>query len=201
MKKLVIKTVAITIAAIVFLTTAVYFLMAFVSPKVLADSWKAVGNYTFSVKYYEKQYQKSKSLEDLASLCANLDAKNDSARSLKYFVEFTGNEGFSDYCKREDEKAQGGFKSSAYEYYYGRYTISAYYVNGIDSAVSISKKAFSSNYTEYNSFYVLLLEVETLSSGEGQKISSEVTAIKSRLSDAKQREYAQRDIELANSIT
>ena len=199
MKRLIIKTAAITVAAIIVITTAAYFLIAIFSPKTLATGWKAVGNYEFSLKYYEKQYQKTETLEDLAELCGALDAKNDSGRTEKYLAIFTAKEDFSKYCEKEDEK--GGFKMTAYEYYYGRYTVAAFYKNGIKAAVDIAKSAFGNKYTENNSFYILLIEVETLGSSEGKAISSAVSSIKTRLSDAKQKEYAARDIELADSLT
>lgn len=200
MKRLVIKTVVITIAAIVVLTTAAYFLTAFISPKTLADGWKSVGNYTFSVKYYEKQYQKTENIEDLANLCIILDVKGDNVRAVKYLKLLTEREDFVKYCENKD--AEGGFKMTTYEYYYGRYTVATYWMKGIDSAVDIAKRVFGSNgkYTENNSFYILLTEVETLSKSEAEKISSEIAAIKVRLTDSTQREYAARDIEYANSI-
>lgn len=198
MKRLVIKTVAITLAAIIVLTTATYFLIAFISPKTLADGWKAVGNYNFSVKYYEKQYKKTGSIDDLADLCLVLNIKNDGSRAVEYLTALTGKEDFSKYCEKKD--AERGFKMTTYEYFYGRLTVATYSTKGIDSAVNVAKAAFGSNYTENNSFYVLLTEVETLSKSEGEKIASAITLIRIKLTDETQKGYAERDIGYANDI-
>ena len=197
MKKLVLKTIAVTVAAIIALTAAIYLTLALFFPKTLAGAWKDVGSYSLSAKYYERQYDKSGDTEDLATLCVNLDEKADSARTAKYLKILTEDEKFSERCAFEDK--QGGFKYTAYEYYYGKYAVAEFYANKIDAAITVAKKAVSAGYTEHNAFYVLLGE-ETLTKSDGEKIAAAITEIKGGLTDAAQKSYAERDIGFANGL-
>ena len=198
MKKLVIRTVAITVAAIIVLMAAIYLVFALAFPKTLAGCWKDMGNYSLAAKYYEKQYDKSEDLDDLATLCVYLDAKTDGARAAGYLKLLTENENFNARCEKEDK--EGGFKYTAYEYYYGKYAVAEYYANKIDAAITVAKKAVSKGYTANNAFYVLLIDADTLTKSDGEKISAEITVIKNGLTDDAQKEYAERDIGFANSV-
>ena len=197
MKKLVLKTVLITLAAIIATTCALYGALAFFSPKTLAEFWNNAGNYAVSVKYYEKQYEKSGEISDLAGLCAKLDVKNDSAKAVKYLTLFTGSERFSTFCEQEDKSS--GYKMTSYEYYYGIFTVAHYYQNGLSSAITVAKKAVNGGYTEYNAFYVLLSEVGLTKDG-GNAVATEISAIKETLSDETEIGFAERDINIANAI-
>lgn len=196
MKRLVIKTVAITVAAIIVIMAAIYLTFALFFPKTLAGTWKDMGNYSIAAKYYEKQYDKSKDVDDLATLCVYLDEKDDSARAAKYLKLLTEDENFNAHC--EKEKEEGGFKYTAYEFYYGKFTVAEFYANGINAAILVATKAVSAGYTENNAFYVLLLEKENLSESDRGAIVSAITEIKDGLTDA-EKQIADKDIEFANA--
>lgn len=196
MKKLVIKTVAITVAAIIVLMAAIYLTFALAFPKTLANAWKDMGNYSLAAKYYEKQYDKSEDTDDLAWLCVYLDAQKDSERTAKYLKLFTENENFNARCEREDR--EGGFKYTAYEYYYGKYTVAEFYANSINAAIAVATKAISAGYTENNAFSVLLLEKENMTDDDRGAIVSAIETIKDGLTDA-EKQIADRDINFANA--
>lgn len=196
MKKLVIKTVAITVAAIIVLMAAIYLTFALAFPKTLAKAWKDVGNYSIAAKYYEKQYDKSGDLDDLAKLCVYLDAKTDGVKAAKYLKLLTENENFNARCESEDHK--GGFKYTAYEYYYGKYAVAEFYANKIDAAITVAKSAVSKGYTENNAFRVLLLDAEDLTESDRGAIVSAINEIYGGLTDA-EKQIADRDINFANS--
>ena len=196
MKKLVIKTVAITVAAIIVLMAAIYLTFALAFPKTLANCWKDVGNYSIAAKYYEKQYDKSGDLDDLAELCVYLDAKTDGVKAAKYLKLLTENENFNARCEQEDKK--GGFKYTAYEYYYGKYAVAEFYANKIDAAITVAKSAVSKGYTENNAFRVLLLDAEDLTESDRGAIVSAINEIYGGLTDA-EKQIADRDINFANS--
>ncbi len=198
MKKLVVKTVAITVAAIIVLSAAVYLTLALCLPKTLANGWKNMGNYSLAAKYYEKQYNKSEDVEDLAVLCIYLDVKTDSARAEKYLKLLTGRDDFKNYCENEDNN--GGYNMTSYEYYYGKFAVSTYYEKGIDAAVKVASEAVSAGYSEHNAFYILLIDVETLTESDGGKLSAAITDIKSGLTGETEIDFADRDIALANSV-
>lgn len=196
MKNLVLKTVVLTFTVVITVIAAIYACFAIFAPKTLAQFWEDAGNYSVSVKYYEKQYEKSGDISDLANLCAKLEVKSDAKRAVKYLAIFTDSEGFSEFCKQED-KAHG-YKMTSYEYYYGLFAVSGYYENGLEFAIFAAKKAVGSGYTEHNAFYLLLSEID-LDSEEGNTIATAISEIKDSLSEAEQ-VIAERDILIAQSV-
>lgn len=196
MKNLVLKTVFITLAAVIAFICALYFAFALFAPKTLARFWENAGNYSVSVKYYEKQYKNSGDIADLAELCAKLDVKNDSKRAVEYLAVFTDSENFNSFCENEDKG--GGYKFTSYEYYYGIFAVANFYENGLTAAIDTAKKAVGREYTEHNAFYVLLSEV-SLTKADGEKLAAEISAIKDTLSDA-EKDFAERDIGIAEAI-
>ena len=57
MKKLVLKTVCITLAGILALGVILFGIFALISPKTIANVADKMGNYSVSVFYYEKAYE------------------------------------------------------------------------------------------------------------------------------------------------
>ena len=196
MKKIVIKTVAITLAAIIALFAAVYIILALFAPKTLAAAWEGTGNYSISVRYYEKQYDKTGDLTDLADLCAKINVKTDSARAVKYLVLLTGDAKFAGFC---EDSAKTLYKMTAYEYYYGALTVATYYDSGLNPAITVAKKAVGAGYTANNAFYILLTDADTLTKADGEAIATEINGFKGGLSDA-EKLIADNDIAIAQSI-
>lgn len=196
MKNLVLKTVVLTFTVVITVIAAIYACFAIFAPKTLAQFWEDAGNYSVSVKYYEKQYEKSGDISDLANLCAKLEVKSDATRAAAYLAIFTDSEGFSEFCEKEDKA--GGYKFTSYEYYYGMFTVASYYESGIASAISVAKKAVSQGYTEHNAFFILLSETP-LTKDDGTMVADEILQIKETLSgDAEG--FAERDITIAHAI-
>ena len=199
MTKLVVKTVLITVMAIILTLAAMYLCLALFFPKTLAKGWEAVGSYDLSVKYYEKQYEKTEDISDLSVICVKVNAEKDAARAVKYLALITSDTKFLEFCAAEENTAiDYGF--TAYEFYYGKYAVATYYQDGITAAVNVANIATQHEYTEHNAFYVILSGVKTLTAADGQAISAAVSEIKSGLTEQKQIEFADRDIARANSI-
>ena len=198
MKNLVLKTIIMTFTVIITVIAVIYACFAIFSPKTLAKFWEDAGNYSVSVKYYEKQYEKSGDFADLANLCAKLEVKSDSKRAAKYLAIFTDNENFSAFCEQEDKAGGYGYKFTSYEYYYGIFTVANFYENGLSAAIDTAKKAVKEGYTEHNAFYVLLSEI-SLTKEDGTIIKAEISAIKETLSDG-EKGFAERDIKIADAI-
>lgn len=197
MGKTIIKTAAVTFAAVIALIGAIYACLAIFAPKTVADIWASFGNYSVSVKYYEKQYNKTGDISDLAVLCVKLDENKDSARAADYLSALTLSDGFADFCVAEDENARYG--ESAHEYYFGKRAIAEYYANGISAAIAVADAAVISGYTEFNAFYKLLVGVKELSNGDVTAISAKISEIKGGLS-GEQESFAERDIGIADSL-
>ncbi|MBQ9485320.1 MAG: hypothetical protein IJU83_00620 [Clostridia bacterium] len=192
MKKLIIKTALITVAAVIAFCVVLYGCLAFFTPKTIADGWAFAGNYSIAVKYYEKQYEKTKSENDLAVLCVKVDEVNDATRAAKYLAVFTASGGFETYCLNEGENH--GYAISAREFYFGKYAVSAYYADGIDAAITVAENSVSVGYTESNAFYIMLIEIKSLSHEDGVKIAAAINGIKSGLTDSAEIGFADRDI-------
>ena len=194
MGKIVLKTVVLTLISFIAVVCIAYGFFASITPKFLAKTWAGIGNYDISMKYYEKQYDRTQDVSDLAIICNNVNEKEDRARAVKYLSLLTGNDGFSDFCDREDNLV--GYKFTAYEFYYGKYACASFFNGGINNAVSVAKKSVQKGYTENNAFYSLL-GVETLTAEDGAVIK---TAIESLDLSESELVFANRDIEIANSI-
>lgn len=201
MTKLVLKTVLITVSAIILALAVAYLCFAVFSPKTLAKGWEAVGSYDLSLKYYEKQYGKTEDISDLSIVCVKADAEKDAARAVKYLKLLTENAKFSELCDFEDtDTASADYGFTAYEIYFGKYAISAFYNADITAAISVAKTATQNGYSKHNAFYVILSGVKTLTASDGQAIAAAVSEIKSGLTDGEQIGFADRDIARANGI-
>ena len=196
MNKLVIKTVIITFITFVAVFLMIYACLAAASPKTVADAWADLGSYTVSVKYYEKQYYKTESVADLATVCDKIDEENDSARAVEYLSALTGSEEFSAFCAAEDGKRKTAF--TAYEFYYGKYAAAKFYESGIDAAITVAKNAAEKGYTDYNAFR-WLISLDALTQEDGEKAAAAIAEMKAGLTDEEQ-VFADRDISLAQSI-
>ena len=197
MKKTILKTVTLTLVSIVALCLITYGCVAGSSPKSLASVWSDLGSYDISVKYYEKQYEKTQDFSDLVVLCNKVNEQKDSALSVTYLKALTEDENFSGFCETED--GGGGYTFTTYEYYFGKYAVAVYYDGGIDSAIAVAENSVSAGYTEHSAFYSLL-GIESLTETDGKMISSTIEKLKSSLSDNTQKAFAERDIKLADSI-
>lgn len=193
MKNLVLKTVVLTFIAVIAVFLTVYGCFASFAPKSLASVWADLGNYGISIKYYEKQYEKTDNIDDLATLCSKTDEKNDSERAVKYLALLTEKEDFSEFCAQND----GG---KTYEFYYGKYAVAAFYKADVEAAIKVAKLAVKNGYTAHNAFYTLIVSADALTKADGTAIAAAVTEIKSNLTDEKQIGYAERDIKLADEI-
>ncbi len=154
MKKTVLFTAGVTFAAAILTAVIIYFIVAFVSPVAVAGLWNDVGAYSLSVKYYERQYEKTGDEGDLLTLCLKTDEYKDSKRASFYLEILTGKENFNALCESEDAKVS--LAVSAYDYYYGKYAVAEYYRVGINAAISVAVRSQDNGYTRYNPYYVLL---------------------------------------------
>ena len=73
MKKLVLKTALITAGALVILFGIFCVVNLIFFPKSVANFFYSAGNYNASVKFYQKNYERTKAYEDLDLLCVKLD--------------------------------------------------------------------------------------------------------------------------------
>ena len=155
MKKLVIKTTCITLASLIvafalFVGAAILF-----APGWVGGIFDGVGNYSASVFFYEKQYEKTGDIDDLNTLVLKIDIKNDSSRASKYFGKMVEHQDFVEFCSSQD----GGSDISAKEYYFGCYVLALAYNGKLDDAIDKAKDFVEKNtYTENNPFRLLVAD-------------------------------------------
>ena len=116
MKKLVIKTAVITIVSLLGAVIIAFGAFASFAPGSVAGFFDGVGNYSASVFFYERQFERSNEFSDLANLVNKIDDENDNERAVKYLSLFINHDEFENYCL---DKTFMGVSLS--EYYIGRY--------------------------------------------------------------------------------
>ncbi|MBQ9103671.1 MAG: hypothetical protein IJY57_01120 [Clostridia bacterium] len=134
MKKLVLKTVCITLAGILALGVILFGIFALISPKTIANVADKMGNYSVSVFYYEKAYEKSESLDDLYTLIVKLDEESDGAKTEKYceIMFKPANSGEVAVFMMKLDSKNVGAKVTTCEFIYGKYAIALCSQNSIE---------------------------------------------------------------------
>lgn len=155
--KLILKTSAITVAIVLGVSALLFGVLAIFSPVSLAKMFDSVGGYKGAVYFYEKQYQKTKSISDLSTLCLKIDDGKDAIRSEKYLKLFVENEGFEQYCQLLDDGVNSGITNE--EYYVGRYACVLITNQKFSSAKTVANSFVLENgYTGFNPFTLVLME-------------------------------------------
>ena len=88
MKNLVIKTVVITLAAIVSLMAITFGALTVFTPKTLGGVFDGAGNYSAAVFFYDLQYEKTGDIEDLAVLIDESYGFGDKENAKKYALRW-----------------------------------------------------------------------------------------------------------------
>lgn len=204
MKKLVIKTASITVAAIIIVALAAYFLTAAFSPKTIAEFYDKSGNYSKSVKYYAKQYEKNADFDDLKILCDKLDDKEDSERAAKYLALFIEGEEFSEFCNEQGNLGGGSLgEISAGELYRGRYVVAVFYAQGLESAANEAKTITEKvGFSQNDAFYVLITECgESFDKNAKTYVSECIESLFATIESVdNQKQYAERDLDLLENL-
>lgn len=193
MKKTVIKTICITLAAIIAACGLIYFLFAAISPKKLGDFFDGIDFHTLAVKNYERQYNKTDDIEDLYVLVTKLDAKAESEKSAKYLGEMTAKSDFSSFCASSTKPNK---EIPTEEYLSGQYVIALVYEEEFTKAESFAQSYYEKyGYTDFNPYRMIVSEAKDLLTAE------EKAALKNKLQNMavasaseKEREKIEEDI-------
>jgi len=98
LKKLIIKTSLITLAVTLCALMITFGALALFAPKTVAGIFDGVGGYSASVFFYEKQYNKSGEIDDLAVLVDKIDEDKEPLKAEKYIETLISREDFATYC-------------------------------------------------------------------------------------------------------
>lgn len=198
MTKLILKTAAITLAAVIVFLGLVFGAFALFFPRPLARFFENAGNLSAAAVFYERQYEKSGEPGDLAVLCDVLDEHTSPEKAEKYLGEFVYSDEFESFCADYDE-TYGVYTYSARELYQGRYVVARFINSGASSGVE-SALAFTEEggYTEYNSFYWLITDGGLIFS------ENDVSVVKAALDSLSlqdgERAFLERDIALCGEL-
>lgn len=182
MKNLIIKTTAITIASVVSLLAIVFGTLCVFSPKTVAKGFDLIGSKNASVFFYQKQYDKTKAIDDLIVL-VDIAYSNEQDESLeKSLSQLISHSEFDNYCNQKDqsENADSISKFSTKEYYLGFYVKTLIKNNKFNKALSVANDYVSENgYSQYNPYSIIVSDcMEDLS-------SEQKAALKKSISDCK----------------
>lgn len=159
MKKTIIKTICITLAALIGICVATYFIFALAAPKRLGDFLDGLNMHSLAIKNYERQYKKTNDNEDLYVLASKIDEKNESAKAAKYLLILTESPEFSDFCKTKDK---AGKKITTEEFLCGKLSAALTYDGEFSKAVQNAENYFNKNgYTSYNPFRIFVFELKS----------------------------------------
>jgi tetratricopeptide (TPR) repeat protein len=157
LKKLVLKTTIITLAAIIGAFMITFGVLIMATPKTVAGIFDDIGGYSASVFFYEKQYDKTGSIEDLAVLVDKLDMEEEPLKVEGYLETLLSREDFKEYCEKKDANKP---TLTTKEYYYGNYVIVLIQNGRFDKAVEVADKFVDEEkYTKNNPFRVILSEL------------------------------------------
>lgn len=122
MGKLIGKTVAITLASVIGLFGVVFGLVTLIKPIAIANIFYRAGLTDAALSYYEMQYKKTGSAEDLGALVSKIDTEKAGEKEKEYAYALI-------FCNEFDafvlsrEKDFGG-KEKTYEFFFDKYLLS-----------------------------------------------------------------------------
>ncbi len=192
MKNLVIKTVFITLASLFGLLLLVFGALALFSPVTLAEVFDVTGSYSGSILFYEKQYDKTGDIEDLAVLSIKINQEVDAELAEKYLEKLVNHENFEQFCASED----GGVLSNK-QFYVGKYALALVKNGKLDKALTVAEDFVNQNgYTGFNPYSVILVE-----KGKGLT-AQQLNAIKAKIQSysGADKENATADIEYIDNL-
>ncbi len=195
MSKLVGKTIAITLAVIAGLLAVTFGAFALFSPKVLGNLFGDMGAYSASIYFYESQYSKTESLDDLALLIDKIDFESDMEKAKDYLQKMVLNQGFNEYCNSVDSSNS---LIPVKDYYNGLYAEALFVSGQEDSAIAFCASAVASVYGEFNPFRALI-SIENLTDEQLGKIKQAIENQLANLS-AEELDLATNDIADIDSL-
>ena len=187
MKKLVIKTVVIVLSIIVGILAITFGILCLTTPKTIAKGFENLGNYSASKHFYEMQYDKTGSIDDLQILIDNAYGNNDKRALQGYLAELIGHKKFKDFCTSRNTGLQLGQIKTEEEY--SAFYASVLFDNGkFDGVITFcSSYVNEMGYTKYNPFTELIKsKLSDLSAEQKTQLITALNGHKDAISDSEQ---------------
>lgn len=196
MKKLILKTAAITFAAIILAGALLFGGLWLFSPATLAKISEDLGKDSAAAAFYARQYDKSGDYKDLHKVCVVIDEHSNSAIAEKYLEKFVTDERYDEYLSSpEIVKAEG---TRAVVYYAGKYVVAAFLNNGAERAAELAANLSVKSYSLYDAFSSLLSDAKlAFTRADLEIIKAKILSL--NVSEADE-EYKNADIKKANDL-
>lgn len=182
LKKLVIKTAAITLAAIIAFGAFLLGGLALFAPAALARLSENLGNYSAAAGFYINQYEKTGAGEDLYNVCRTIDEHDRPGDAAVYLAKY--------FDGKPEEKDKKNFA--------GKYVVALFLSEGVDAAANKARSFANSSYTEYDAYNSLLTDRKI------KFVRSDLEKIKSSIASLwvskDERKYADADIKIADEL-
>ncbi len=158
MKKLIIKTIVITISAIICIVSAVFGALCVFAPTSIASVFEDLGCYKESMFFYELKYEQSNDIDDLIVLIDKAYGNDDAEGLEEYLHNLIWHKGFYAYCQKEDENLPSTAMPSK-DYFVGYYATILIRNGKFDVALNMSKSYVDKfTYTEFNPIRTIVKE-------------------------------------------
>lgn len=103
MKKLVLKTIGITLASLLVAVSLLFGIFVLFFPKNIAKVFDSLGNDKLAVYYCQRAYEKSNSVNDLDTLCFYAVKSGDNGLIAEHLSKLFVDDGFKNYCLEENK--------------------------------------------------------------------------------------------------
>ncbi|MBE5744367.1 MAG: hypothetical protein E7358_06655 [Clostridiales bacterium] len=147
MKKIIIKTIAFSLALLLAVTGIIYLCLATLSPSTLSNLYFRIDAKELSLKYSEKAYGKSGKIEDLSLLVERSIVFKDGESVIYYATELINREDYDEYAV-----SQG----SGYNYYIVGSLCSYLYSSGQRAVAIGTAVSHTGDYTKVNPIRVVI---------------------------------------------
>ena len=193
MKKLVLKTTLITLASVLGAIVLTIGALCLFAPATCAQFFDGVGNYSASVFFYEKHYEKTGDVNVLDTLFSKAYGAEDFVRAEDYAKKIVEHDDFDLLC---DDQVSDNTLSDK-EYYYANYALLLAKNGKFDTAISVGEEFVAGNgYTKFNPLRALVDEY-LLDAQKADALKTVITVIENGLSGA-QETYANEDLNKLN---
>ena len=147
MKKIIIKTIAFSLALLLGLTAVIYLCLSTLSPSTLSNLYFRIDAKELTLKYSEKAYDKSGEIKDLSILVERSIVFDDDGAVIKFGTILINREDYEEYAKTQ---------SSSYNYYVVGSLCESLYISG-EKGISIGTAlSYTGDYTKVNPIRVVI---------------------------------------------
>ena len=198
MKKLVGRTIGITLAAVLGFFAVFSGIIVLFCPNVYGRIFSNLGCYSSSTWCFERQYNITKNTNDLAVLVLNLSEEDDRLNEYSYLLITDSN--YSDYIS---SNAQKYFitEEKAEEYFYSKCAVAKFDANDFQGAMTVITSFYTKfGYTKYSPMRNLIAKrLNNFTESQVEIITQKINSLKSQLV-GEQLSFAESDLTMLNSI-